>query len=192
MAEQSINVNPELIRWAVERSGRSLETLARYLPRIDRWESGEAQPTLKQLEKLARKTWTPLGYFFLAEPPEEKLPVPDFRTARDEPVRRPSPNLIDTLHTMQRRQAWMRDYLIEMGHLTSFIVEGANRLVQVLFKFVPLRTGVDELTTGSFTEMLGFGAALGTTLAVVRKIRTIAWVLAGTALLVRRSLRVRG
>ena len=116
MAEQSINVNPELIRWAVERSGRSLETLARYLPRIGRWESGEAQPTLKQLEKLARKTWTPLGYFFLAEPPEEKLPVPDFRTARDEPVRRPSPNLIDTLHTMQRRQAWMRDYLVEMGH----------------------------------------------------------------------------
>jgi Zn-dependent peptidase ImmA (M78 family)/transcriptional regulator with XRE-family HTH domain len=116
VAEQSINVNPELIRWAIERSGRSLETLVRYLPRIGRWESGEAQPTLKQLEKLARKTWTPLGYFFLAEPPEEKLPVPDFRTARDEPVRRPSPNLIDTLHTMQRRQAWMRDYLVEMGH----------------------------------------------------------------------------
>lgn len=116
MAEQSINVNPELIRWAIERSGRSLATLARYLPRIGRWESGEAQPTLKQLEKLARKTWTPLGYFFLAEPPEEKLPVPDFRTARDEPVQRLSPNLIDTLHTMQRRQAWMRDYLIEMGH----------------------------------------------------------------------------
>src|SRR5712664_769597 len=116
MAEQSINVNPELIRWAIERSGRSLETLARYLPRIGRWESGELQPTLKQLEKLARKTCTPLGYFFLAEPPEEKLPVPDFRTTRDQPLQRLSPNLIDTLHTMQRRQAWMRDYLIEMGH----------------------------------------------------------------------------
>ena len=116
MAEQSINVNPELIRWAIERSGRSLETLARGLPRIRRWESGESQPTLRQLEALAKKTWTPLGYFFLTEPPEEKLPVPDFRTVRDEPVRRSSPNLIDTLYTMQRRQWWMRDYLIEMGH----------------------------------------------------------------------------
>ncbi len=116
MAEQSINVNPELIRWAIERSGRSLEALARYFPRIGQWESGDAQPTLKQLETLAKKTWTPLGYFFLSEPPEEKLPVPDFRTARDQPIRRASPNLIDTLHTMQRRQAWMRDYLIEMGH----------------------------------------------------------------------------
>ena len=105
MAEQSINVNPELIRWAIERSGRSLDTLARYLPRIGQWEAGEKQPTLRQLETLAKKTLTPLGYFFLSEPPEEKLPVPDFRTAHDGPVRRSSPNLIDTLHTMQRRQA---------------------------------------------------------------------------------------
>jgi Lysylphosphatidylglycerol synthase TM region len=75
--------------------------------------------------------------------------------------------------------------------MTAFIVEGANRLVQVLFKFVPLRTGVDELTTGSFTEMLGFGAALGTTLAIVRKIRTIAWMVAGTSLLFRRALKRR-
>ena len=36
--------------------------------------------------------------------------------------------------------------------MTAFIFEGANRLVQVLFKFVPFRTGVDELTTGSFTR----------------------------------------
>ncbi|MDA8349361.1 MAG: ImmA/IrrE family metallo-endopeptidase [Pseudomonadota bacterium] len=116
MAEQSLNVNPELIRWAIERSGRSVDALARYLPRIEEWESGEAQPTLRQLETLAKKTWTPIGYFFLPAPPEERLPVPDFRTARDEPIRRPSPNLIDTLHTMQRRQSWMRDYLIEMDH----------------------------------------------------------------------------
>jgi len=75
--------------------------------------------------------------------------------------------------------------------MTAFIFEGANRLVQVVFKFVPFRTGVDELTTGSFTEMLGFGAALGTTMAIVRKIRTIAWVLVGTSLLIRKSLRPR-
>ena len=116
MAEQSINVKPELIRWAIERSGRSVGTLAHYFPRIEQWMSEQAHPTLRQLETLAKKTWTPLGYFFLSEPPEERLPIPDFRTARDQPIRRPSPNLIDTLHTMQRRQAWMRDYLIELGH----------------------------------------------------------------------------
>lgn len=116
MAEQTININRELIRWAIERSGRSLELLARFLPRLQKWMSGEAHPTLKQLETLAKKTWTPIGFFFLPAPPEEKLPVPDFRTAHDGPVRRPSPNLLDTLYTMQGRQWWMHDYLAEMGH----------------------------------------------------------------------------
>jgi Zn-dependent peptidase ImmA (M78 family)/transcriptional regulator with XRE-family HTH domain len=159
VAEQSINVNPELIRWAVERSGRSLETLARYLPRIGRWESGEAQPTLKQLEKLARKTWTPLGYFFLAEPPEEKLPVPDFRTARDEPVRRPSPNLIDTLHTMQRRQAWMRDYLVEMGHERLSFIGSAkiSENIETVAKSIRRELGMSDGWAGrisSWTDAL--------------------------------------
>jgi transcriptional regulator with XRE-family HTH domain len=116
MAEQALDIKQEMIRWAIERSGRSLDTLARSLPKVTLWESGKARPTMRQLEQLAQKTWTPLGYFFLQQPPEERLPVPDFRTVRDEPVRRPSPNLIDTLHTMQRRQGWMREYLVDMGH----------------------------------------------------------------------------
>src|SRR5262249_11806255 len=61
------------------------------------------------------KTLTPLGYFFLPEPPEEKLPIPDFRTVRDRGVRRPSPNLLETIHIMQRRQDWMHEYLVEQG-----------------------------------------------------------------------------
>ena len=157
MAEQSINVNSELIRWAIKRSGRSLETLARYLPRIGRWESGEAQPTLKQLEKLARKTWTPLGYFFLAEPPEEKLPVPDFRTARDEPIRRPSPNLVDTLHTMQRRQAWMRDYLVEMGHERLSFIGSAkiSENIETVAKRIRRELGMSDGWAGSISSWTG-------------------------------------
>jgi hypothetical protein len=79
----------------------------------------------------------------------------------------------------------------DVSLLTAFILEGANRLVQVVFKPVPLRAGVDEVTTGSFTQMLGFGAMLGATLAIVRKVRTVFWVLVGTMLLVRRGVTRR-
>lgn len=123
---QTLNVNHELIRWALDRSGRSVESLARQFPKLVQWESGEAQPTLKQLEALAKKTWTPLGYFFLPEPPQEKLPIPDFRTVSDRPVGSASPNLIDTLHTMQRRQAWMRDYLVDRGVEPLSFIASAN------------------------------------------------------------------
>src|SRR3989442_797126 len=110
-----VAVKPELLRWARERSGLTTTALEERFPKYPAWESGLAQPTLKQLESLARKTLTPLGYFFLPEPPEDKLPIPDFRTLRDAPVLRPSPNLLETLHMMQRRQGWMRDFLIEQG-----------------------------------------------------------------------------
>ena len=98
----------------------------RYFPRLTQWENGEVQPTIKQLEALAKKTWTPLGYFFLPEPPQEKLPIPDFRTVSDRRVGNITPNLIDTLYTMQRRQSWMRDYLIDGGHDPLPFIGSAN------------------------------------------------------------------
>lgn len=160
MAEQNIYVKPELIRWAIERSGRNVSALVRYLPRIEQWESGKVHPTLKQLETLAKKTWTPLGYFFLPEPPEERLPIPDFRTARDRPIRRPSPNLIDTLHTMQRRQAWMRDYLIELGHERLPFIGSVKAFDDVHGVSVSIRhaLGMDDgwaSRIGTWTDALG-------------------------------------
>jgi Zn-dependent peptidase ImmA (M78 family) len=103
------------MRWARERSGLKADALVGRFPKYAAWERGEALPTLRQLEDLAKKTLTPLGYFFLPEPPEDKLPIPDFRTVKDEPLRRPSPNLLETVQMMQRRQGWMREFLIEQG-----------------------------------------------------------------------------
>jgi hypothetical protein len=37
--------------------------------------------TLARLKKLAKKTHTPLGYLFLHEPPDDSLPIVDFRTS---------------------------------------------------------------------------------------------------------------
>ncbi len=110
-----VTVKPKLFDWASERSGLPIDVLLSKFPKFESWVSEKTKPTLKQLEKFARTTYTPLGYFFLDEPPEEKLPIPDFRTLDDEPVRRPSPHLIETMHTMQHRQDWMRDNLVEQG-----------------------------------------------------------------------------
>ena len=71
---------------------------------------------MRQLEDFASATMAPLGYFFLAQPPQEPLPIPDYRTIADSAVARPSPNLLDTLYAMQRRQAWLRDDRLERGH----------------------------------------------------------------------------
>lgn len=62
------------------------------------------------MEEFAAAPYTPFGYFFLAAPPEEPLPIPDFRTLRPEGLRRPSGNLLDTVYLCQQRQAWFEDF----------------------------------------------------------------------------------
>jgi len=108
-----VHVKPELIRWARERAGRSVEEYAVRFRKLDEWESGISQPTMKQLEAFAKATHVPFGYFFLPEPPVERLPIPDLRTRRNQEVRHPSPDLLDTIHAMQRRQAWLREDRLE-------------------------------------------------------------------------------
>lgn len=110
------DINPELLRWARERGGLSVEDLnATFHKNYGEWEAGRAKPTFKQVEKLAKRTHAPLGYFFLSKPPAEKLPIPDFRTVNNAAITRTSAELLDTIYEMQRRQDWLRDYLIEQG-----------------------------------------------------------------------------
>ena len=122
-----VAVKKEVLRWAVQRSGHELDELEQKFPRIRHWASGESQPTLRQLESLARATFTPLGFFFLAEPPEERLPIPHFRTLHDETPAKQNPDLLETIQIMQRRQAWMREFLIEQGQRELPFVSSARR-----------------------------------------------------------------
>lgn len=110
-----VAVEKRLLLWAVDRSGRDVEELEPRCPRIREWIAGTCQPTLRQLESLARATLTPLGFFFLKTPPEDILPVPHFRTVADDRVHTPTPDLLETVQTMQQRQIWMREFLSDQG-----------------------------------------------------------------------------
>jgi Zn-dependent peptidase ImmA (M78 family) len=121
-----VDVKPELLRWARERARLPIEDLLQRFPKLREWEAEEAKPTFRQLEAFADATAAPFGYLFLQEPPEEPLPIPDLRTLGDQPVRRPSPNLLDTIFDLQRRQAWLRDERIEEGQAPLSFVGSAT------------------------------------------------------------------
>lgn len=75
--------------------------------------------------------------------------------------------------------------------LTAFLFETANRLITVVFKFVPLRLGVDEAGTAIFAPLIGLPAKTGLALAIIRKARMLFWAAAGGVLLVREGLSAR-
>lgn len=139
-----VEVKPKLLRWARERAGFDLGALAHRFPQLADWERGSARPTLKQLERFAKATHTPIGYLFLQEPPIERVPIPDFRTVGNEHIGRPSPDLLDTIYLCQQRQEWYRDFAWSMGDKPLSFV-GSLRV-----------TGDVVQVAGSMRDALGF------------------------------------
>ena len=109
------HINPKILRWMRERSGLDVEDAAHAASispdQLTRWETGESRPTFLQAQKLAQALHAPFGYLFLAEPPAEKLPLPDLRTLGGAPVPRPSVDLLDTIRLSLQRQAWYLEHL---------------------------------------------------------------------------------
>ncbi len=119
-------VNPNLLRWARERAGVAQADLALKFKKLPEWEDGRVRPTLNQLEAFARAVHVPFGYLFLTEPPEEAIPIPDFRTLAGHAVTRPSPNLLDTIYACQERQGWYRDFARVAGEPALGFVDSAS------------------------------------------------------------------
>lgn len=121
-----VKVAPDLLHWAIERSGWDDETVERRAPKLNDWIDGTQQPTLKQLEKFAHDTHTPFGLLFLPEPPVEDVPIPDMRTIGNAAVPRPSADLLDSIYLCQRRQDWYRTYAREHGTIEPGFVGSAT------------------------------------------------------------------
>jgi len=111
----TIELQPQLLEWARLRARLEEEALAEKMgvtaKKVVEWEE-TGRLTLKQAEKLAHVTHTAFGYLFLPEQPDEKLPIPDFRTVGSKPAEQPSPDLLEVIYQSQRRQEWFREYLI--------------------------------------------------------------------------------
>lgn len=112
----SVIVRPELLRWARERASLDPQQLARMVGTkerpapIEEWERTGELP-LKKLERFAQATHAPFGMLFLDRPPEEPLPIRDFRQAPGLQPRRPSLNLLQTIYNCQLRQTWLSQHL---------------------------------------------------------------------------------
>lgn len=111
----AVQPNPETLKWAIERSGNTVESLEKTWPKLSRWLDGTVEPTLRQMEAFAKKTKINLNLLFAEATPELGLQIADFRTVGTA-RKTPSPELYDTVNQMLFRQDWMRSYFSEQGY----------------------------------------------------------------------------
>ena len=83
MSREQIPITPEVVKWARERSGFTVEELRSDFPHIEKWERGEALPSYPQLERLSEAFKVPIAVFFFSEPPDVPPLRESFRTLPD-------------------------------------------------------------------------------------------------------------
>lgn len=108
MSTTRIHINRDILIWAVERMGKTVDEYVLENPKFQQWLDGTKLPTFKNIEQFARKFYVPLGYMFLENPPQEDFPIPFFRNIEDKSH---NINVYDTVIEMKDRQEWLSEYL---------------------------------------------------------------------------------
>lgn len=111
---EPIPVNPDILRWARESLGMSLEEVGRRMKKsveiVESWESGERAPTYVQLERLAYDLYKrPVALFFLPDAPEEEPPERSLRAMPGESIRMLPPRMRWLIRKMTARQRYVAE-----------------------------------------------------------------------------------
>jgi len=96
-------------------------------------------------------------------------------------------------HILSFAEAYFTIWLItgRSSPLAAFVLDTFNRIVNVIFRAMPLRAGVDEYSTAIVAPAVGLTAATGVTIALIRKGRMLVWAAVGIALGVRKGVTLR-
>ena len=80
--------------------------------KLEEWERGASQPTIRQAELLAKAYHRPFALLFLPDPPTDFLPLQDFRRKTAHPLGTAS---IFIIREIQQKQAWAHEFYEESG-----------------------------------------------------------------------------
>lgn len=91
-------------------------------------------------------------------------------------------------HVLSVTETWVTlSFLGYPSIALAIVLDTVQRMINVIFRIVPLKIGVDETFSGLMSNALKLGTALGVKMAVIRKIRVLFWSLIGLVLL-RRAI----
>jgi hypothetical protein len=95
-------------------------------------------------------------------------------------------------HALSFAECWLSFWLLTgvSALLPALVFDAFNRVVNIAFKQVPFRAGVEESGTAGLALAIGYDADGGFLLALVRKARVIVWAVVGLWLWARNAGRL--
>lgn len=92
-------------------------------------------------------------------------------------------------HVLSLLECWLTFWLLAgvTSIVPALVFDGFNRVVNVVFKHLPLRMGVEEGGTALLAASIGLAAHDGFMLGIIRKVRMIVWAAVGLVLWLRRG-----
>jgi Zn-dependent peptidase ImmA (M78 family)/transcriptional regulator with XRE-family HTH domain len=144
-------INPNLLIWARETAGLSIEAAAKKLglsgpERLQALEGGQQAPSRRQLINMSEKYHRPLLTFYLPSRPQDRDRGQDFRTLPGLPDRDAEALLDALLRDVQARQQLVRAAFEEMDEDTRLSFINSGRMAD----------GVEALVA-SIQDVLGVG-----------------------------------
>lgn len=108
-----LDINTDALEWARNRARFSEGELAHRLgvsaDRYRQFESGDAQPTIRQVTKLVKLFNRSLQFFFMEEIPDEPEHLAELRRLPGSPIGEESPELAEQVHiATERREVALR------------------------------------------------------------------------------------
>ena len=95
-------------------------------------------------------------------------------------------------HVLSFAESWLVLYLLTGGRslpLEALVLDSVSRVINVAFKMVPMRLGVDEISSEMVGTAIGLASGTGLVVALVRKIRMLAWAAVGLVLWTQKGVR---
>ena len=153
---RAANINPEILVWARESAGLSLEDAANRLglsssetnsaaEKLEEFEAGEKFPTRNQLAKFATVYHRPLITFYMKHPPEKGARGEDFRTL---------PGIVSSRENAML-DALLRDIRARQEMVNSLLEDEDETAPREYVGSATIRDGV-QAVVNSIAQMLGF------------------------------------
>lgn len=109
-------ITPNILKWARESARMSEEVAAAKvsvsIEKLQSWEKGDDQPTIRQAQELAKQYKRPFALFFLPDIPRDFQPLQDFRKSGSKPLTTSS---VFIIREIQQKQAWLSELHAEDG-----------------------------------------------------------------------------